>query len=257
MRLTAPLLSLCALAPTTLAQGDQHPIFEKFNSWVSTAKSYIPSPDAAKHPAQASSASIAAHTIHPITTHNWRTVLNRYQLPAEQTGGGEIENWMVQITGGNKTCGPGRCESLDAMFNETAALLSATPHPPRLGRVDCDASPVLCTTWFVGPPAIWYVRLPLVAASDDGSKAEQSPVATDIHVLRLNASTSTAREMAELHTKSEWQGKPLVTGALHPFDGWAARFGLNIVMGYVLAGVNMVPSWTIMLGVSFVTRMLM
>ena len=69
--------------------------------------------------------------------------------------------------------------------------------------------------------------------------------------------TSTVQDMLDLHTKKEYEKKPLVTGALHPIDGWAAKLGLNILMGYILFGMNKVPSWTIMLLISFVTRTLM
>ena len=240
MRLATPILSLLALR--TAAAQEQVPIFEKFGSWFEQAKSYIPS--AATNPVQGASSAVAAHAVQPLTTQNWQSVLTHSKLA--EAG---IESWMVYITGGNKTCG-GRCGALDAAFNETAALLAAAPSPPKLARLDCDASPVLCTTWFTGPPAIWYVRLPVPAA-------EQTPAPTDIHVLRLNTTTSTVQEMVDLHARKQYEGKPLVTGALHPFDGWAAKLGLNIVMGYVLAGVNMVPSWSIMLVVSFVTRALM
>ena len=76
-------------------------------------------------------------------------------------------------------------------------------------------------------------------------------------MTRLNTTTSTAKEMLELHTKKEYESQPLKEGALHPFDGWAAKTGLNVLMGYALYGLNLVPSWTVMLAVSFFTRTIM
>ncbi|MCJ1325912.1 hypothetical protein MMC10_002575 [Thelotrema lepadinum] len=241
MRLSTSLpLSLLALQ-TAQAQ-DQAPIYEKFSSWFEQAKSYIP--NAASNPIQATSSAIAAHEIHPLTSENWRSVLSHSKLA--EAG---IENWMLLITGGNKTCS-GSCTPIEASFNETAVILAPTPNPPKLARLDCDASGILCTTWFTGPPAIWYIRLPIPAA-------DQSAAETEIHVARLNTTTSTVQEMVDLHARKEYENKPLLQGALHPFDGWAAKTGLNVVMGYVLYGLNLVPSWSVMLVVSFATRTLM
>jgi hypothetical protein len=47
------------------------------------------------------------------------------------------------------------------------------------------------------------------------------------------------------------------TGAMHPLDGWLHQFGLQLPFGYVMWAFAAVPSWMMMIGISFISRQVM
>ena len=98
---------------------------------------------------------------------------------------------------------------------------------------------------------MWYVQLPI---AEEG----QSKAATMVHIVPLNTTTVTTQEIVRLHSAKEYMQKGKVyEGVFHPFDGVLAQYGLNMVLAYVLVGFSLIPSWTLMILISFVTRTLM
>ena len=156
---------------------------------------------------------------------------------------------MVFVTGGNKTC-YGQCGGVEAAWNESATAFAADPTAPNLASLNCDTAAVLCTIWAAGPPAIWHIEVPVTSV-------HQSRPATTIHIVPLNATTSTAQEIIEIHYGKTYEKRGVYEGAFHPFDGWLAKYGLNVPLGYVLFGFSMVPSWMFMILISFVSRTVM
>ena len=195
-------------------------------------------------PSQAGAAAIAKATVTELTPTNWQSELRARTDESPS-------NWLIQITGGNKTCG-GRCGPLDANFNKTVALLATTPGHPHFGRINCDTSPVLCSTLFAGPPVLWYIAIPGIQAAD------QSRAPTPIYVKGLNATEPTpVQDMVDFHAKQTYLERKPVDSVMHPFDGVLARYGLNMPIGYGLYYLSLIPSWGMMLLVSFITRNMM
>ena len=236
------LLHLLALLPAVTLAQEQVPLQEKINSWFEKVKGYIPTQQPS--PVDAGAATVAAHRVHQLTTNNWQSMLS----PSPDQPG--PETWMVLVTGGNRTC-QGRCGRLNAEFNKTAALLSVDKNAPKMGLINCDTHAVLCSTWMAGPPSLWYIQLPVYDA------AAQSPASTDAYVKHLNLTTTTASGLVKFYKSEEWKELDRIDSVFHPFDGALAKYGLQVPLGYVLFAFSMVPSWSIMLGVSFFTRYFM
>ncbi|KAL8657730.1 MAG: hypothetical protein Q9226_001629 [Calogaya cf. arnoldii] len=241
MRLTTSYL--LTILPLLTAAQQQKPLSENIQSWIEKAKSYIPS--AATAPIASTAAKAAANNVVTLTTSNWQSVLS----PSSSDPSQGPEDWMVLFSGGNKSC-YGRCVGVEKAWNESAALLAADPTAPHLGYIHCDQSPVLCTTWAASVPTIWWIQLP-VAGSD------QSTPATTIRKLGLNTTTVTAADIVKIHAKKTYEKRPVYEGALHPFDGWAAKAGLNIPLGYVLYAAANIPSWAFMIVISMGSRYVM
>jgi hypothetical protein len=248
MRFT-PILA-ASLPTLALAADAQIPLRDQAFAWFEKAKSFLPTPpDAAQAPVSAGAASVASHALSPLTASNWQTVLA--PTAAHDAASGP-ETWMVLVSGGNKTC-QGKCGPVEAAFNKSAALLTADPSAaaPHMALLDCDAQPVLCSTWMAGPPSMWYIQLPVYV------EGEQSPAQTDVYVKHLNLTTTTAAEIVQWHRQAEWKNEKPVESMFHPFDGPLAKYGLQVPMGYVLYGFSLIPSWGMMLAVSFFTRGMM
>ncbi|MCJ1230355.1 hypothetical protein MMC12_007028 [Toensbergia leucococca] len=236
---TSLLLALPAVATAQF----QIPLVENLQPLFDKAKSFIP-PSLLSPVAQPSN-KIAAKNVTPLTRDNWQSVLS----PSTSAQSQGPENWMVFVSGGNKTC-YGRCDGVEQAWNESAALFAATPTAPHLGYINCDTNAILCSTWAAGPPAIWYIELPIV-------HADQSAPATTIHIVTLNTTTATTQEIFQIHTKKTYEEVPVYEGAMHPFDGWFAKAGLNVPLGYVLFGFSIIPSWAFMIIISMFSRTIM
>lgn len=243
MRLTTALL---IALPACAAAQQQFPLANTLQFWFEKAKSYLP--DAATTPITAAKAKAAAANITPLTVDNWQTVLSPSPSHASNNWRGP-ETWMVFVSGTNKTCF-GLCGGLEVAWNETAALFAADPTAPRLGYINCDRTPVLCAIWHAHPPTVWYIQLPV-------PEEDQSPAPTTVHIVGLNTTTTTTRDIVRIHTEKTYKQGGLFEGAFQPFDGWLAQLGLAKPIAYVLVGVSMVPSWAFMIIISFVSRNLM
>lgn len=243
MRLTTALL---VALPALAAAQQQFPLANSLQSWLEKAKSYLP--NAAISPVQSAAAKAAAANITPLTLDNWQSVLSPPPSHASHTWDGP-EEWMVFVSGTNKTC-YGLCGGLEVAWNETAALFAANPTAPRLGYINCDKSPVLCAIWHARPPTIWHIQLPI-------SAEDQSRASTTVRILRLNTTTTTTQDIARIHTEKTYEKVSVYEGAFQPFDGWLAQLGLVTPIGYILYGFSAVPSWAFMVVISFVSRNLM
>lgn len=240
LTLTLPILSAAQV---------QKPLIEQAGDWLSSLRGYIPTtvpaiPSAVKSPAAASYSKIAALKVTSLTMSNYESVLTPDPKSPKSP-----QEWMVFISGGNKTCG-GACSRLERAWNETATLLAADPTAPNLAYVNCDVEGVLCSTWMAKPPTVWHIQRP-VAGKD------QSTPASTIHVNYFNVTHSTAGDMVALHSGKKYEEGIVYDGWFDPFDGQLAKLGLNKAVGYVLFGIGLVPSWAFMIVVSMVSRTIM
>ena len=207
------------------------------------AKSYVPG--AIQSPINTGTANIAAKNVTPLTKENWYQTLKSSTSATSQGP----STWMVFVSGGNKTC-YGQCDGVERAWSESATLFAADPNAPHLGYINCDSEAIMCGIWAAGPPAIWYIQLPVVGK-------DQSTPATTIHIVSLNTTTTTAKEIVQIHTQKAYEKTPVYEGAFHPFDGWLAQFGLNTVLAYVVTVFGLIPSWAFMIIISFVSRNVM
>ena len=226
--------------PVLVAAQQQKPLGENLQAWFDKAKSYIPG-----SPLGAGAARVAAKNVTPLTKDNWAEKLK----PTTSNPSKGPETWMVFVSGGNKTC-YGLCAGVETAWNESAAIFAADPTAPHLGYIDCDTNAILCSIWAAGPPAIWYFLLPIAGK-------DQSTPATTIYIVPLNTTTTTANEIVQIHTAKNYEKRPVYESFIHPFDGWLAKAGLNVPVGYILFGFGLIPSWSFMLLISFVSRTVM
>ncbi|KIW68296.1 hypothetical protein PV04_04252 [Phialophora macrospora] len=254
-------LSLLPL-PLLVAADTQVPLKDKAAGWFDKAKSYVSNaiPSAAvpvatpeiPHPLDAAAAELAGNVVEKITIRNWQHKLAP-KLDAE-------EEWMIFLTGGNKSC-YGRCGLVNTAWNESVPLLAALSPPvgsPRLklGLIDCDKDEVLCTAWASGVPVVYHFMLPKAAMSS-GPPSTDAP--TKLHVVPLNLTTTDASDIVSIPsaTKSRYLDYEEYTGFLHPIDGLLAKFGLLQPLGYFMWALGKMPGWVMMLGISFVSRQIM
>ncbi|KIX99576.1 uncharacterized protein Z520_05152 [Fonsecaea multimorphosa CBS 102226] len=235
-----------------LVAADQVPLKEKAAGWFDKAKSYIPSaaPSVSvpvpPNPVEAGAATVAGYKVEKINIRNWQRKL----APKPDTE----EEWMIYLTGGNKTCF-GKCGPVDAVWNESVPLLAALPQPAgspplKLGMVDCEKDEVVCTAWASGVPVIYHFLLP---------KQSEQEAKTPLYIIPLNVTTTTVSDITSLPraSKSRYLEYDEYTGLMHPFDGLLAKTGLLQPFGYFMWALGTMPSWLMMLGISFISRQIM
>lgn len=251
------------LALPALAAADQAPLLDQLKGWYaqassqvvsvvqgvsSTVSSQIPSPPSSipiPDPVASTAAGIASLNVERLTLANHKELLKA----GAATASPGLEEWMIFVTGGNKTC-YGLCEHAEKAWNESVALVSASPSAPHLAMLDCEADPVLCNAWALGAPSLVHMFLPQPLA-------DQSEPATTVRSIPLNRTTVTATEIANVHLKEEYKNVEPYEGFWHPFDGPLAKLGLSIPAGYAIWGFSVVPSWAFMILVSFLSRNIM
>lgn len=75
---------------------------------------------------------------------------------------------------------------------------------------------------------------------------------------RFNLSTTDSDTFIKLYeTKEDKSQFKLKDGYFHPFDGALAKFGVSVPVAYALWVLSILPSWAMMLGVSFISRTFM
>lgn len=248
MRASALILALPALA---CAQ-QQVPLMDHVKGWFAKASdsisSAMPSTVQAQevpNPVASGAAKVAEHKVQRVTIHNYKDVLR----PGAATATPGVEEWMVFVTGANKTC-HGRCARAETAWDESVALLAASPSPPELALLDCEAEQVLCLSWSIRPPSVLHFLLPQPLA-------DQSTPATTFRSIPLNSTTVTAPEIAAISTQETYKAREPYEGVFHPFDGFLAQNNIQIPAGYVLWGFNQIPSWLFMVGISIFSRTFM
>ncbi|CAN8104421.1 unnamed protein product [Discula destructiva] len=232
--------SALAALPLLAAAQDLEQYKAQFQSFVDNFGSYIPNPN--RHdPVHAAETKAGPSKTDILTLSNWKETVYA-PVSAQST---KPEEWWVFITGGNKTCF-GHCGRVEAAFNQSAPQIAALPDAPHIGYIDCDAQPILCNACSAGAGSIWLFEL----------LPEPAPV--DIYMRRMNLSTVEPASFVELYKtredKSQFTKKE---GYFHPFDGELAKYGISVPVAYLLWGLSVVPSWAMMLGVSFLSRTMM
>jgi hypothetical protein len=114
--------------------------------------------------------------------------------------------------------------------------------------IDCDQQPVLCNSWSAVPSSIWDFKL------------LPAPQLSQIHVRRMNMTTSTVdtfTELVKLPVKDQENNWWLHEGWFNPIDGQLAKLGLAVPLGWALWGLNAFPQWGMMIVLSFFSRWLM
>lgn len=229
---------------------DQVPLKEKAAGWFDKAKSYIPTVSPSiPNPVNAAAAAAAAAKVHKITIRNYKRLL----APSPE---GDVE-WLVYLTGGNKTCF-GRCGQVDLTWNESVPILATLPQPAgspelKLGRIDCEKDNVLCNGWGAACPSLYHFDF-------SPNLADGRVVPTPIRVVDLNVTTTTVQDIvtvARNAPKSRLAEIPEYNGVLHPIDGVLANLGIQEYLGWLIYGMGTTPSWMIMIGISFFSRQFM
>ena len=244
MRASNIILALPALA----AAQQQIPILDQVKGWFAKATASVSTvvekatqasiPD----PVAAVAAKVADLKVDRLTLDNHKELIK----PGASTAAPGIETWEVFVTGGNKTC-YGRCTRAETAFNESVALVAASPKPPRLAILDCETDGVLCHAWAVSPPSLLHLQLPQPLA-------DQSTPASTVRSIKLNSTTVTATQLAAIHLQEKYLETEPYEGFFHPFDGPLAQYGLNVPLGYAVHYFSMIPSWAFMIGISFFSR---
>lgn len=111
---------------------------------------------------------------------------------------------------------------------------------------------MLCNAWSANAGVLWiYELLP-------------APAPVEIYTQRLNLTTVTAKDVVDAYKASVAEGKTAAgwnrydpDGYFHPFEGKLAKLGLALPLGYFFWALNAVPSWAMMLFVSFISRSMM
>ncbi|GAB7349107.1 hypothetical protein MBLNU459_g8056t2 [Dothideomycetes sp. NU459] len=252
MRINAALLALPALASAQ----QQVPLMDQLKGWFdkatqavqgvkSSASSALPSASSIPNipnPINAGAAKVAALSVERMTLENHLDLLKT----GAATASPGIEEFMLFITGGNKTCF-GLCGHAETEWNKSVPLIAASPNAPKLAVLSCETDPVLCNAWGAGPPSIFYMLLPQPLP-------DQSTPATTVHEISLNRTVVTAAEIAALATQGKYKETAPYEGWFHPFDGQLAKLGAAIPLGYAVYYISLVPSWMLMVGISFFTR---
>ena len=249
MRVTPLILALPALAA---AAEQQIPILDQVKGWFSkatvAASSYassVPAASSVPNPVNAAASVVADGFVERLTLENHRELLK----PGSATANPGIEEWMLFVTGGNKSC-LGRCGHAEAEWNRSVARLSASRNAPHLAMLDCEAQPVLCNAWALGAPSIVHMLLPQPLA-------DQSTPATSVRYITLNSTAVSSADIVAIHAEETYKLEKPYEGLWHPFDGPLAKTGMNINLGWALWGIAQIPSWMIMLSITMGSRFIM
>lgn len=73
----------------------------------------------------------------------------------------------------------------------------------------------------------------------------------------MNTTTVTPEELYQIHSKKNFEKEPAYEGAMHPTDGWLAKYGLIIPVGWAIFIIGAIPSWAFMIFISFFSRTVM
>lgn len=113
--------------------------------------------------------------------------------------------------------------------------------------MNCENDKILCSIWVAGAPTVWHLQVPQVST-------EEPRLPYSLHIVALNSTTVTPEAIYKIHSEQTYQNVPLYDGVLHPFDGWLAQYGLNVPLGYLMFGFSAVPTWVVMIAVSYFSR---
>jgi len=245
MRISFALL--LALSASTLAE-EQALLLNKlkgiWNQAAAVVSSAVPAA-ASTAPLKAASAKAAEHIQHELTLNNWKETLTVDPTASVPTA----QDWLVFITGGNTTC-YGLCGNASKAWNNSLPLMAAQPSPPKFAVVNCDQEAILCNSWSVGPPSLYYFQIPKPLA-------DQSAPAPTVRFLPLNRTSTTVDTFKKLIVDKGYEKTEPYEGPWHPFNGPLQNYGLAIPLAYVFWAFSRMPSWLPMIVISFVSRSFM
>lgn len=119
-----------------------------------------------------------------------------------------------------------------------------------MGYLNCDEQPVLCTAWSASPGTVWMY--------------EMLPPGQNVTIWKkwMNLTTVTSDDFVKLRDVDPSQRAAEESWVLnetifHPFNSWVGRNGLSHFVGYFFWAFNILPSWAMMLVISFVSRGMM
>ncbi|KAK3684228.1 hypothetical protein B0T22DRAFT_484006 [Podospora appendiculata] len=239
---TSAILALPLLAAAAESPFEQYKAkFQNFLGSFGVAIPGVVTPEATTESVPAApKAKVGAKKIETLTLANWKDTLYAPVKPDAT----QPEEWYVLITGGNKTCF-GHCGKVETAFNESVARFAVQAKSPHVAAINCDDEPVLCNSWSASTGALWvFEMLP-------------QPAPVDVYWKRMNLTTTTSQDILDLYAKDDKKDFYLIKGYFHPFDGQLAQYGLAVPLGYFLWIMNVIPSWAMMLGVSFLSRTMM
>ncbi|KAM7208500.1 hypothetical protein V8F20_001181 [Naviculisporaceae sp. PSN 640] len=239
---TTTVLALPLLAAAAESPFQQYKA--KFQNFLGSFGASTPSSDDVLPVAsvKANKASAKAKKIETLTLGNWKETLFGPVKPAST----QPEEWWVLITGGNKTCF-GRCERIEKAFNESAVQFGGLSKSPHLAALDCEQDPVLCNSFSAATGSIYvFDVLP-------------EPAQTEVYWKRFNLTTVTSKDIIDQWNKGSKADFNHVEpdSWFHPFTGKLANYGLAVPLGYFFWIMNVIPSWAMMLLVSFLSRSMM
>lgn len=109
---------------------------------------------------------------------------------------------------------------------------------------------MLCNSWSVGPPSLYYFQIPKPLA-------DQSAPAPTARYITLNRTSTTVDTFKTLVLDKEYEKTEPYEGLWHPFNGKLQEFGVAIPVGYAIWGFSKMPSWLPMILISFLSRSFM
>jgi hypothetical protein len=259
--------SLLLALPALAVAEEQIPLMDKvmgfFSKATAAVSSSIPSmPSAPVDSATDKAAAKAAAAVqYPLTLENWREVLTVDPTASPPT----TQDWLIFATGGNSTCF-GLCGNATKAWNvrrplntpdiytknkkASLPILAAKPNAPKFAYLDCETENILCNSWSVGAPSLYYFQVPKPMAD------QSAPVPT-VRYKPLNKTTTTTETLKKLIIDNEIEQVEPYEGIFHPFNGALQQYGLAIPYGYATWGFSKMPSWMPMIVISFLSRSFM
>ncbi|KAF2866069.1 hypothetical protein BDV95DRAFT_553174 [Massariosphaeria phaeospora] len=243
MRFTSPIL--LALPALALAE-QQVPLVDKIKGlWNKVSDSVSSAVPAAPSPLHTAAAKAAEHIQHELTVENWKEVLTVDPTVSAPT----TQDWLVYITGGNSTCF-GLCGNTTKAWNTSLPALAARSSTPKFAIVDCDAEPILCNSWSIAPPSLYYFQIPKPLA-------DQSAPTPSVRYFPLNRTSTTVETFKTLVVDREFEKKDPYEGFWHPFNGPLQQYGVAYYAGYAIWAFSLMPTWLPMILISFLSRQFM
>lgn len=137
----------------------------------------------------------------------------------------------------------GHCDVINAAF--AGATAKTAGDGAHVAVLDCEDQPVLCNSWSASPGYLYIFEL------------FPPPAKTDIYTKRVNLTTSTPESIAAIYEDKARATFHHLDGYFHPLDGVMAEYGLAVPFGYFIWFFNVIPSWALMLAVSFFSNSFM
>ncbi|CBX93548.1 hypothetical protein IAQ61_009238 [Plenodomus lingam] len=249
MRFSSPLL--LALPALAVAEQQQIPLLDKIKGFFSQATAAVSSaiPSVPSSPVEAAKEAAAAKVVeviqHPLTLENWKEVLTVDPTASPPT----TQDWLVFSTGGNSTCF-GLCANVTKAWNASLPLIAAAPNPPKFAYLDCETENILCNSWSIGAPSLYYFQIPKPLAD------QSAPVPT-VRYQPLNRTSTTVDTIKKLILDKEIEKVEPYEGIFHPFNGALQQYNLAVPYGYATWGFSKMPSWMPMIIISFLSRSFM